>query len=132
MPKEAPHIDKSHEPAAAHSDQITNSPVEAKKRSYENDGGLSARRTKKVTTPNSAEASATDNGRYPRPMKLSKKPATRNASASAPKEMAVSASRESVVAAPSQVARPYCKPAARTKRTKAAAMTLRFNGPPRA
>src|ERR1041384_5968297 len=104
MPNDAPHIARSHEPAAAHSDHTTSSPVEAKKRSYENDGGFSARSTKNIDTPQISEASAVRSGRYPRPMKLRMKPAHMKTSASAPNDSAVVASRLSVVALPSQVA----------------------------
>ena len=63
IPTDAPHIASSHEPTAAESAQITSSPVEAKKRSYENDGGFNWRKAKKVRTPKSAEASAFSSGR---------------------------------------------------------------------
>src|SRR6266850_6231104 len=123
MPNEAPHIASSQEAAEAQSAQTTSSPVLARNRSYENDGGLSARSRKNVATPNASEAARCSSGRYPRPMKLRAKPASRNQIASAPNEMASWASRENVVAEPSQIASAYCRPAPAEKSTNAAAIS---------
>ena len=54
---------RSQEPAAAQNAHTTSSPVEAKKRSYENEGGLSARSTRKVATPKSTDATRFSSGR---------------------------------------------------------------------